>query len=867
MKKLISMILCMMMFVSVLPLSSMAQTDETAIDEAFESSLKLVSAINRNFSLDIPAENAMSRGDFLRLALGLYGIDLPAKDVKFTDVPDDLKPFIAYAIDTGMIDDGVKFYPDNPVSYELALRIAVVMTGYTPYALTGGYIIAAGRADLTDGVDGTEMTVRNCVVLLANVLNTNVMVQSMYGDDKAQYEISNQTFLDMHHNIVYSEGIVRANMYTSLTSAQGAMADNYIVIGNEEFKSTDSSLLGYNVRAYYDKDSRGIVTMYKLENTEVSVNEVFDYDGNSLKYYDSNDKECKINLDESYQFIYNGKAYMHADFEDYFNITEGEFTFIDNNGDRSFDVVFCWDYRFMYVKYVDLFNWRIFDNNNDAYVDLSGDECKYEVFYQYKYAQEKVDLADISDNSVITYCLSNDGKYCRIYITEANVTGKITETNADEKIVKIGDEFYEYNSYFEKYYINYIGKSATFSISYDGKLMTASGMDSGSLSYGWLADAALDIDGLNKCLYIKIYTQEGKLSIFEAADKIMVDGDKLDYTKAYEKVLESYVQGGIYDRLIRYSLNDEGKVSVIDTAETATSASDFRKVREDNNRLTKYYHDKYAFLNSTTSFAKSFRVSSSTLIFFIPGNAEARDDERNYSRDAYSTYFEDFESYTVAAYDLNKSGVASCLVYSSTESTSSSANLATSALFIKGRTVYFPEEGETKKVYEIFQGGTYKSCTGYTAEVEAVMDTAEPGDVMRITANSQNEIIGAILDYDVSAGEFVSTPSDKNRVEYFKGYLDGYDGSNMNLVADMDAESIDEVLIDDYYHINTSRGSEIFVTVIKDKNNKVTSIEPNFIDPDSVLGFSDVGSGADTVLIRRRADAPGLAVVYRFVTR
>ena len=866
MKKLISLLLSVFVIASCVATVGFALDAEAVYDESYENALKLVTSVNKDFSVDLAKDDIITRGDFVRLALGLYGIKFTKTQSVFEDIPEDLSPFIAYALDNGMIDSGVRFYPDNNLSYDMAIRIAVVMAGYTPKALNGGYSAAAKSASLLKGTDGSEMTVRNAVILLSNVLNANVMEQSVFGD-VSEYTVSEKTFLEFYHNVVYCEGLVTANMYTSLTSVNGACADNRILIGTEEFVSADSEYLGYNVRAYYYKDNKKILALYKTENNYHSSNDVSGISGNSVSYYDADEKEVKIKLDPSYQFIYNGRAYMHAGFENIFSTCNGNFEFIDNNGDKLYDVVFAWDYKFMQVKYVDFYNWRVFDANNDAIIDLSGDDCKYEVFYKYKYVEEKAELTDISEGAILTYCLSKDGKYCRFYITEENVTGQITEVNKNEKLVKIGDAFYNYNEYFEKYYSDYIGKGGTFNISYDGKIMSASGAGSGSLVYGWMDAVGRDTTGLDKKVYLKLYTQDGKLSVFEVAEKVVVDGAKITCEEAYNDVLLAYSQGSVYDRLIKYSLNEEGLLYTIDTASVAENVADIRSTKSDNNKLTKYYHDKYAYLNSTTSFGKQFRMTASTKIFFIPGTEEARSEEKNFSCDTYSSFFEDFESYTVAAYDISKTGVASAVVYSSTDTSTSSANLATSALFIKARTVYYPDLGETKRVYDIFQGGAYKSCTAYTADVEAVMDTASPGDILRISRNSQDEIMGAILDYDVSSFSFVSTPSDKNRVEYFQGYLDNYDGSNMNLVMNMTATDINEVAIKDYYHINTSRGSEVFVNVIKDRNGNIVSVEPNFIDRSSILGFSDVGTGADRVVIRRRAEAPGLAVVYRFITR
>ena len=101
----------------------------------------------------------------------------------------------------------------------------------------------------------------------------------------------------------------------------------------------------------------------------------------------------------------------------------------------------------------------------------------------------------------------------------------------------------------------------------------------------------------------------------------------------------------------------------------------------------------------------------------------------------------------------------------------------------------------------------------------------------------------------------------------YKGYLDAYNGTNMNIVTDASANTPEDVSIDEYIRINTSRGDELHVTVIKNKNGDIIHVKPNNLSITSLVGFTDAGQSADRVVVRRRADLPQLTVVYTFVTR
>ena len=145
---------------------------------------------------------------------------------------------------------------------------------------------------------------------------------------------------------------------------------------------------------------------------------------------------------------------------------------------------------------------RIFDNNNSAYLDFSDSDTSYEIFYKFSNGIDKIDFTEITEGSVITYCLSDDGKYCRMYVTDDSVTGNFAEINRGEKTMYVAGQEYKYNSYFEKYYMSSYGKTGTFNIAYDGSIVSATINDTSGYKYGFLVDAALLNQGLEKSVFI-----------------------------------------------------------------------------------------------------------------------------------------------------------------------------------------------------------------------------------------------------------------------------------------------------------------------------------------------------------------------------
>lgn len=865
MKRLLSIIILATLLMSSLTFASYADEAAGENDTIYQNAVTLVSAINTGFSLDADMNKEVTRGEFLMLSLGLYKDCYSLSEHTFTDIPDSLAPLVTHALKLGMIDEGIRFYPDEPINYEQAMRIAVVMTGYTPKALNGGYLVAARSAKLDESLNSDKVTYRNAVVLMANVLNTRVMEQTVYGPDSASYRVSSETFLQMYHGIDTAEGIVKENEYTSLTSSQSFAPKGRITIGVTEFAGGNSEYLGYNVRAYYKRDTKAIVAMYPFDNNELITKDAKLQNDTDLKYYIGN-KEYKAKLDSAFKFIYNGKAYTKSGYKNLINKAGVELRLLDYNADNIYDIVFVWDYSYITVNYTDTYNQRIFDIHGNSYLDFSDPTIGYEIFSEYAGGLEKVGFTDIYEGACLTYCLSDDGRYCRIFITEDSITGQFTSVDRSRKIMYIGDAEYKYNSYFEKYYMNTYGTSATFVIAYDGTVVSALANDISGYKYGFLVDAAPYTDGLDSCLYAKIYSQDGKLLTLKSGEKIMIDGTRKDFGTAFTNDISPLLAADDYSKIVRFCVNEKGELSALDIVSVATSLTDIKEPKSTNDSLTRYYQGSYTFKNPPYFFGEKFYMSSSTTIMIIPSDENLRNDERYYTLGSYSSTFNDGSRYTVAAYDINNMGLASLVIQVTGSGTSMQQQR--SAVMLGKSVVYYPEDAESKTTYEVYRNGTYRRLTAQTPEIEAKMNSVSPGDIIRLRISGTDEISDVLLDYDLSSDAFGTEGINTDGyVTMFKGYLDAYNGTNMNIVTDKNALTSDDVSLDEYLHMNTSRGDQIHLTVFKNRSGQITSVRPNNLSETSVIGFTDAGQSADWVVVRRRADYPQLAVVYTFVTR
>lgn len=212
MKKILSMVL---VFVLLFTVTSFAED----ILLEFED-VKKYSIMNFNENGSIGSEELFTRAEMVQTivnAAGLSGVD--SKNISgegFLDVNDNNLAYDAIIIaqSLGIVNgngDGT-FAPDDNVTYEQAIKMAVILLGYEPLALQrggypSGYLAAAKQFGITDGIKfkSTDDALKyDIAVLMQNALNTPIMEQISYGE-VAEYAIldgnDGRAFVTLKNNL------------------------------------------------------------------------------------------------------------------------------------------------------------------------------------------------------------------------------------------------------------------------------------------------------------------------------------------------------------------------------------------------------------------------------------------------------------------------------------------------------------------------------------------------------------------------------------------------------------------------------------------------------------------------------------------
>ena len=281
-KKIIALMICIVFMMSSMCVRAVDETEISAVLADYSAEMQIISAVSPGYALPEDAE-FFSRIEFVRLIVDVMCPQGAGEcETGFTDVPsdDENAPSLRFAKDFGIVSPGAEFNPDEYVTYNQALKMAVTAAGYKPLADANGayplgYITIAQNLELTLGLEGTgeeKVSIKDGLRLICNLFDATVFVQKSFGDEYVYSADDEITFLSHYHRIHTVYGTVYANEHSSLTNPDDTTGDGRIKISTGVYKMAEdfSSLLGYRVKAYV-KNEDTVIYAGKYETEELVI--------------------------------------------------------------------------------------------------------------------------------------------------------------------------------------------------------------------------------------------------------------------------------------------------------------------------------------------------------------------------------------------------------------------------------------------------------------------------------------------------------------------------------------------------------------------------------------------------------------------
>ena len=812
MKK-ISYILCLTLVFSILTITPVSYAVNLNEEVAQCISAEFFKAMNIADPVkDKPSGHKVTRAEALTAFVALFGYHTSGEaEVPFTDVKGKLTGVLHYALNLKMISESDTFRPDDAITYDEAFKMCTVALGYDYLAkLYGGwpagYLKMARECELSDGLDTSEITISKMsfYLFIENLLTAEMLeVEGVVGNDISYRK--HTTVLKTYFDLEEIEGIVTANAYTGLYSLNEAAGDDSVLIDNVRYSYKGSSnYIGQNVKAYVNIDKSEIKVMIAANNKIISVAfaDVISTNNGQIHYYNG-DKETQIRIESAPVFVYNGKSLNTGKVSDYLG-KQGNFTFVDNDGDNVFEVCEANEYRTVVVSGVNAVGGYINDINGEKRVDISDEECKY---FVYENGEEKT-ISDIGTNALLSVYESKDKLLCNIVIENQSVTGIITGFTQGSDEILIDDIPYSYGLYFKKYFLSKVkhGQELTMYLSSDKSIQLCTNLVKDEIFFGYFLDVAQGV-GLDASIKVKFVAHDGTITICDVDKKLAYNG--VDYST------QTAVRGVFFDalgneklseQLIRYKLNTDGNLILIDTI---ASEKGYINNNDDNQKdnLKEFAYptsDKSLVPDTIWMSATSgvvlpwYAVTNDTFIIQVNPDTSVNEANRFAVRDlAWLKSNNNWKRTNCKVYNVDEYLSAGALVFNT--AASDTVNDESKSGIVYSVTKALDEEGMEAYKIVIFTNDYY---TDYFISDEEKAQTLlldgdgklkiGSGDLVRFSASSQGQISALALDYDCDKKTLLRNNSNAFYLCYFYGAIHSVNNGKMTMIRSVsDGSNLD----------------------------------------------------------------------------
>lgn len=856
-KRLISLILMLTFF----PVFAVAQQQDTIVDV----NAGIINAIADVSEYLDSNDEFVSRQDFILAAAKIFCIDTEQTSgpISFTDVDrtSELYRVLTYAVSAGYIADGEKFYPEEAIKANDAIKICVVAAGYKAAAdlnggYPGGYLKAASLAGITKSVASGvgSITAKDAYQLLYDTLDAPIMEQKINAQQDEFYVNNDVKLMNALHDIYYMKGIMNKNAYTAIGDSTCVGVSSKVEVDGESFDYTGdwNGYLGYNVTAYYKEDTDGERTLfyaYPTKNNTLTIDaKDASFDGEKISYFNDDEKKKDAKIDPAFSFIYNGKFAEATDIAQI--IPEyGSIELIDNDNDGKYEIVKVRQQQYITDYTIDTVNMSFIDNETGLYINLDDNE-RVITIKNFNDGSER-DIYSLTGSEVLGAVISKDQKYIEFYVFKDSVNGQIDYIDSDQKIISISGQEYKISDYFINNYPNIsLVITGTFYLGFDSEIVTAK-LESTQMQYGYIVKYLQD--PVAEFYALIIFTSEGKRITYQCGEKIKCNGETV-----YSRDLCSVIGDGstIPQQLIKFAIKDE-MLWKIDTAADGKEFYDEDRVDKDDS-LTKYnFASVYNYRQGV--FYPSFNVQSA-IIFQVP--AQGVTDEKAFSIKTSSVFGDgNYLSSVVIPYDVPESGCAKAIVYVNESTTIPATDKSEILVVDKCSLEWDDNESEVvRRLYGWQNGNFVEYIIDSDVEIDKVQGKNElvRGDIIRFASDN-----GIIKNLTV---EFNAETMDDNNKSYFNTSSEPvhYQLGKAYSVSDgyvyIGIDTGNGYAFDMNSLINVKLPSQILVIDMETGDFRNC-------DQSMIRTYKNSGSKASTMIIKQHYRASNFAVVYNGVTK
>ena len=808
----------------------------------------LLLQLGTEHNLNGAADSEVTIGDYVATLL---------KIMQYDDVEDEMEQARSLGI---ILNDDIQSKDKLTVRY--ALQMAASALGYNAEVMAQNgdlntFINIASQIGLTEKVEIPRDNICRTKTALA-IINNMLTAPTVMNDLGGFYRDKNNTFLKRYYKVHIIKGTITAVEHTSLFSANGGGGEGNIMLGNARYEYRDSrniNLLGLyaEIYVYNDRDEIVYINPYRRNIVEFTGRDISSFGQNMISYYDKDGRMQKISLLDTYNIIRNGSAYKKSlddAIEDYSDVR-----FVDNNADDIYETVFVETPMYMSVSSYSYSNNLLYGEKSEI-IDLNCKNLHIVDGYGENVNQEK-----IKTGTFLKALISDDGEYVYITILDTSVTGSlrsIEEIQSGTKL-KIGDAEYYGNEYFNEFFADTVKLNMEYKFFIDQGKIAYVYSGSNLMKYGFYIRSYLT-DG-EEIPMIRLMMSDGEIRRAELAEKV-----KLNNNPEKGRDISNLIAT---PQVIRYKMNNNGKVNVIDTAQNSLQPYDALKA-DPYNSLVKYDSTESLFYKSGIKNLGGLCTSTPEIIFVVPKNLSTTE-LKDYGLGS-TAIFENDTSYTLGTdidiYNITEDRTAGVIV-----SYGSQADMygdTTATAIVDNIVQCCTDDMVFGYKIDYIMGGVYGSV--YVDPTEDVSLNKKSGkmigsgDWIRFSAKN-GYVTSLICDFDaelmkVENSAIPHNSSNTNRQLQLKtGYI--YMIKDGRIVLDRTGKTNPEdVEWSDTYMYNIPTSGIILIERQRDKNNNVKKCNIRIIDNSEILTYKNSLADTAYAVMRQSYFATQNLVIY-----
>ena len=636
------------------------QNSANVLENEYGSKIDILNALNiTSINLnDFSAESPVTREMFSKAIASMMLDDVSSVSIEpCGDLDEDDKGML-YLKSIGIIKGTSEnvFEPDSVITVEQAAKIAVTLLGFDKISdynggYYAGYMAEAARIGLLDEINlsaSNELSMGNFVNMLYNLLDIDLLEQKVFGSANKFHRVDGNTIISVYRNIREGEGIVSANKYSGLYSADDAAGGDRIAVLGEFYNVGDTNAedyIGLHTEFYFRESKNGnektiLYISSTNQNKRVFVNcdDIISYKAGVYTY--ENEKTKEIKIPNNAVIMYNGVFQPVLDAKKFIP-SYGSVEFISNDGDSSYDVIKIEDITVTIVLSVTSDGYDIYDKYSTDY-NIGLKESDYSLTLA---NGKKGTVSNIRPDNIVETVKSEcaDGVYLKMKVSADSAAGtvqmietkkltRVNENNLEETVIVpdviyLNDKKYSVSKRLQQLIADgrvsaaELGKEYVFILNSRGEIADISSEGEKTFRIGYFKRFTVDESLRENKRTIRLFDESGTWETYSLAKKVKLNGVMTKEENINN--LDDYI-----GTVCKYELNIAGEVtSLYFPSETDEN---FRTVYSMKDPYFRRYYGSPVFGPKSDDDGVTCSVKSTSVVFIIPNFAEDSVDEDLY---------------------------------------------------------------------------------------------------------------------------------------------------------------------------------------------------------------------------------------------